>query len=220
MLSLEPATQALQVVEGDTDMLDSLLSNTHSRSRQNTNLINDKRKQRSQVSQALSFSLGDLYHTFEGIKKKMNDNDIVHPLQNVSSPATYNNFDIKDDLQPSQLSYNISPALFETWQESLQKWFYSGYGKEGSNQVFHLILLNKLNKQWRMNISDSLSGENSINLNIDIIRQTIYHSHPVFSRRVALFNIHQNPGENASDLLDRIILQERISDIIEMSKES
>ena len=44
-------------------------------------------------------------------------------------------------------------------------------------------------------------------------------SHPVFSRRANLFNIHQNKDESASDLLDRISIQGKISNVSELSVE-
>ena len=95
--SLDPATQALQMLESDTDSLDSLFRMTDSRSRQNTHSINDKRRHINIVSEALAFSIGDLWHTFNSIEEGVNKDNKTEHIQSAPTPSPSVEFKIEDN---------------------------------------------------------------------------------------------------------------------------
>ena len=92
----------------------------------------------------------------------MHDIDLYQPPENVAHPATYHQFNGIDDLQPGLLNYDISPSLFESWQETLVTWFWSGYGEQGSKEAFYSVLLNKLDRQWKQKLAGLILSSNSI----------------------------------------------------------
>ena len=203
-MSLDPATQALQMYINDSITLDSLLTSTNSKTRQSTKYINSKRESIKVMSESLASSMDDLWHDFNLIIEVVDKESVVnipHPT-NTAPPIEERN--LRDDLLPGKLPTDITPPLFEQWQESLKKYFYSGYEQGKSDKVFFQVLRINLNRHWRILCSDKLSENNSVELNIDIIRKIIYTSHPTFANLFYIFNIEQKNNESPSELLDRI----------------
>ena len=91
------------------------------------------------------------------------------------------------------------------------------YDQDSSGRVFLHILRNRLNRHWRLICSDKLSEDNSVELNLNILRKSINTSHPTFSKLFHIFNIQQKINKSPSELLDRIRSQIRVSNTPEIA---
>ena len=81
-------------------MLSALLNDTRVRSTHDSNVISDKLRELNDLSQLLSFSLGDFYHTLEELDKRAYDHSQYQPPDGVSQPAIYHQFNSINELQP------------------------------------------------------------------------------------------------------------------------
>ena len=72
---------------------------------------------------------------------------------------------------------------------------------------------------WKRKMHGQITGEQSPSLNLDKIRDELKTSHPIFNRRFTYFNIKQENREAASDTLDRIILQSKVSNVAPISQD-
>ena len=203
-MSLDPATQALQMYINDSITLDSLLTSTNSKTRQSTKYINTRRESIKIMSESLAASMDELWHDFNLIVEVVDKESVVDIPQPTHTAPPIEERTLRDDLLPDKLPTDITPPLFEQWQESLKEYFYSAYEQGKSDKVFFHVLRINLNRHWRIICSDKLSEINSVDHNIDIIRKLIYTSHPTFSNLFNIFNTQQKDNESPSELLGSI----------------
>ena len=124
-----------------------------------------------------------------------------------------------DELMPEVLPYGISPVEYEQWAESLTQWLQTCYFNQVSSPAFASSLINRLDATWKRKMYGQITGDQSPELNLDKIRNELKSSHPIFNRQFTYFNIKQENREAASDTLDRIILQSKVSNVNPISQD-
>ena len=126
-VSLDHTTQALLKYNNDCATIYSLLSSSTSKTRQAMKYINTMRENISAMSESLTDSVDDLWHDFNNIVEVLDRENVG----NIHQPPNLVNYteekDLRSDLHPGILKSNITPPLFELWQQSLKEYFHSSY---------------------------------------------------------------------------------------------
>ena len=120
---------------------------------------------------------------------------------------------------PELLAYGITPVEFEQWSEAFIQWLNTCYFNKCTPEAFASSLMNRLDCTWKRKLYGQIKGEDSKELNIDRIRQELKETYPIFNRRYTYFQLKQENREPASDTLDRIILQSKVSNVEKISKD-
>mgnify|MGYP000314946357 CR=1 FL=1 len=129
------------------------------------------------------------------------------------------------DLKPFKLEYETSPTGFKAWEEELEYYFQASNIHNEPTTVqqgyLYACLGNavKLALKAKVSTETPVFGREGTSSCLATLRNVWLQRHPVFVRRIRYVNIKQEPGENASEMMDRIEAMAKHADVVTMSVE-